>query len=507
MKINNIQDNSKKIAEFFSEIQSEVYGNTERASLLWQEIFNSRINFPTLDQFMVFRRNGATYGVGDPAYSSEELMIKHCKKNALLLREDGVTDDFLAKVKESPLGAPHLTSEHVLEFEASPNFLKNLRNAFRIFRALKDHFGEKEIKICEIGAGYGLLASMLHQLFNVKSYTVIDLPQNLYLTSLYLTSLYPDKSIQFINRKHEVQKSLQELNFVFAGDLGMLDSDYDFDLILNIDSFGEMNREAASEYVQWAKGKLSSKGVLHTDNRVRVRNCSGVMNFSSLGYLSGFEIMSMDGTRNQAELLSQPHHICFLRRKDDKSYPINSWDLTSILYTIGLANSIQTEVSNEWLDVDNHIIDTILNILTSKTEVNIDTLTCKLEGLKRLPPYANFIVFLVRFAQGQSVKKIPTLNDYISAGMKEPADAIARFVQILDLAVTIPRDSRLQSLVQEFNIAYPHLSEDLTVALNDPAATLRAMRGFAAETITANTLNTSFWRRVQRRIFGNYLAS
>lgn len=504
MNIQTIKNNQKIIGDFLSEMSSEVADGVEKASALWLDIFGSRINFPTLDEYMVFRRNGATYGVGDPSYSNNNLIIQHCKKNALLLKEDGVTDDFLEKVMESPLGAPHLSNKHVLNFEASPNFLKNLRNAFRIYKLIGHEFEGKEIRICEIGAGYGMLATMLHQLFNVKSYTVIDLPQNLYLTSMYLTSLLPNKSFQFIHKKNKGNGDLKELNFVLARDVNLIDSE--FDLVINIDSFGEMNSETAFDYVQWARKRLAPDGILHTDNRVRVRTCSGPMDFTDLGYLVGYEILHVDGTRVQAELLSQPHHICFLRRNENKVYDSKQWDLVSILYTLGLANSVQADVSTNWAMVDKKIISTSLELLRSDNSTVINNLAQSLEKVYQLPPYVSYILFLVRFAQGHSVKRIAALDAYLAANMKEPADAIARIVRILELKANSHQIDHVQFLRNEFILIYPHLAEDLDEALITPSVALRSLRIFAAETITAKQLNSNLMARVQRRLTRNYFS-
>ena len=501
MNINNIQNNFKRINDFFSQMTPKAKKVTEQASPLWQGIFDARINFPNLDKFMAFRRNGATYGVGDPEYSDLDILLSHCMKNALLLKDDGVKPDFLNMVVESPLGAPHLSAEHVLNFEASPNFLKNLRNAFRIYQSLKDEFGDKEIKVCEIGAGYGLLGAMLQQLFNVHSYTVIDLPQNLYLTSLYLTSLYPNKSFQFIQDDCKAT-NLQEFNFVLAGDTERLTSE--FDLIINIDSFGEMNSETALEYVKWANKSLAPNGILHSDNRVRVREGLGASNFSDLGYLAGWKIIKMDGTRTQAELLNQPHHICFMKRDLNEKYAPRPFDLASILYTLGLANSIQNEISTNWDGVCESVIEGALKVFEAETVADNIAAIQQLKANHQQPSYINYLIFLIRFAQGESPKEIAELDAYLDAEMREPANAIARYVRILDFAATYSSEGRLESLIKEFNCTYPHLSGDLTKALMAPSSNLRALRAFSAETIRGRKLNVSPLSRMKRRLMQNY---
>ncbi len=504
MKIKQLENNFKKISESVSNRSIAQEGLTDKTSLLWESIFGSRINFPSIDEFMVFRRNGATYGVGDPIYIDQELLVEHCRKNAILLKMDGITEDFLSKVSESTIGSPRLSSDHILGFEASPNFLKNLRNAFRIYNFCKEKFSDKEISICEIGAGYGMLSSMLHQLFNIKTYTYIDLPQNLYLTSLYLTTIHPEKKYQFLKFEKNSKIDLLDLNFVFASDVEKFTGE--FDLIINIDSFGEMPLETASEYLNWVRDNLSLNGFLYSDNRVRVRENCGPMNFSDFGYLSGFEIISIEGTRYQAEILNQSHHLLFLQKKPNQNYQSKHWDLASILYTFGLANSIQSDVLKNWSETSPEIINEAFAILSANSIEDVNNFIRKMENVSHRPNYINFLIFMVKFAKGWPVQKISELDEYLSSNMIEPADSIAKIIKILDLKLSSVSPIILSGFIEEFKSKYPHLEKDLCKALTHPMLNIRKLRSYAAETIMAKKLHSSFVSRLKRRIIGSYFS-
>ena len=476
-------------------------------SPIWLEAFSSRLNFPSLDDLIAFRRNGATYGVGDPIYCDTNLLDEHCRKNSLLLRGDGIDNDFLGRLSESAIGAPRVSGNHLYNFEASPNYLKNLRNAYRIYKCLSPIFGDKQISICEIGAGYGMLATMLYRLFKVKNYVVIDLPQNLYLSAYYLGTNFPDKSIGFIQEDLRLPKDLNDLNFSLADNVDKIGCK--FDLIINIDSFGEMPAETACYYVNWAKDHLIEGGILHTDNRIRVPDNKGPQDFGGLGYLSSFQFFHVDGARTQAEIFNQPHHILFLQKELGAISEDVFWNSIAFLYGAGLADSINPYVQNEHGPLEQKLLERINNLFTIRKKIEIIALSEQLKNHANDYPFLHYLVLLVAFSSGCKPKEyINHLIGYLKINSHEPANVIAMILYIL-----LFKNRQLSGLVSNgdsnlensFKDKYPHLSDDLNRLLENPTASLRLVRGYAVEVILGKSLKKTFFSRIIRRISDDYL--
>ena len=490
---------------FTSSNQSTIV--TKEVSQLWQEAFSSRINFPPLDDLIVFRRSGATYGVGDPIYTNNNELEKLCRKNAFLLRDDGVTPEFLELLSESAIGSPRLSSEHLYSFEASPNYLKNLRNAYRIFKHLSPYFGDKLINICEIGAGYGMLATMLYRLFRVRNYTIIDLSQNLYLSAFYLSANFPDKSIRFIVKNTRKLDDLCDLNFVLAEDVEKIKCN--FDLIINTDSFGEMPVATARYYVEWAKEHLEDGGILHTDNRIRVPNNHGPQDFEDLSYLSDYNFFHVDGTRTQAEIFSQPHHILFLEKKTGSIACNKFWNPVALIYSVGLAESIDPYVKTGSDSLSSEVKQLITKLFKLKERKQILNLISQLKKYTPNYPFLNYLIFMALFAGGFKLEiYLDSLISYLGSNKREPADVIAMIVCIsLFKSGKLPKslDAKASNLEDAFRVKYPHLSMDLDLLIKNPNLTLRATARYAAEAILGNKIRSSPFLKISRRITGSYI--
>jgi putative sugar O-methyltransferase len=93
----------------------------------------------------------------------------------------------------------------------------------------------KEIKdICEIGAGFGRTCHSIFENFsNIKSYTIIDLPGCMTLSKRYLAEVLSDQQFEKVSF----------LNYDQARNIRNVD------LIINIDSFAEMEKSTVIEYL------------------------------------------------------------------------------------------------------------------------------------------------------------------------------------------------------------------------------------------------------------------
>ena len=451
---------------------------------------------------LVFRRNGATYGVGDPIYNNKNALEVSCRKNAFLLKDDGITSDFMNQVRESAIGSPRVCDENLYGLEVSPNYFKNLRNAYRIYKHLLPVYGNKAISICEIGAGYGMLATMLFKLFNVKNYTVIDLPQNLHLSSFYISANYPDKSIKFINYDVKSVEELRDLNFVLAGDVDKIGCKYD--LIINTDSFGEMPAATARYYVDRAKERLDEGGIFHSDNRIRVPGNKGPQDFSGLGYLTDYKFFHLDGTRTQAEIFNQPHHILFLEKRKGVVYPNDFWNAMAFLYSAGLAESIQLYINNGSGSLSEEAIQLIIELFTAKNKSKITSLMGGIQKQTRRYPFFEYLLFLVKFASGsKSDDYLDNLIGYIDQAKREPANVLSIIIYLsLINSERIPKNFIFNyfDLKGSFLQNYPHLTEDFELLIDKPSTSLRSIRAYAVETILGVKIKNSIFHRIKKRV-------
>jgi hypothetical protein len=92
---------------------------------------------------------------------------------------------------------------------------------------------DKDIKICEIGAGVGHLAYYLN-LLGYKDYTIVDIPTTSITQMYFLETNLPGHNIKLMAPR---------------------DFDGKYDLVINVDSFVEMGEETAKDYLKKIKKK------------------------------------------------------------------------------------------------------------------------------------------------------------------------------------------------------------------------------------------------------------
>ena len=74
------------------------------------------------------------------------------------------------------------------DFSTSYNELRTIKN----FNELNKYIDSNTDVICEIGGGYGSLASKIKKKYSKKTLISIDLPETLIVQSYYLTTMFPD---------------------------------------------------------------------------------------------------------------------------------------------------------------------------------------------------------------------------------------------------------------------------------------------------------------------------
>ena len=109
---------------------------------------------------------------------------------------------------------------------------------------------KKNASICEIGAGSGRVAYWCNR-FGFKSYTIFDLPHINVIQGYYLLKSLPDARIVLYGESEGVNNPNQ-ITIRPHFFINKIEPDQ-FDLVLNQDSFPEINRETVLNYLVWIK--------------------------------------------------------------------------------------------------------------------------------------------------------------------------------------------------------------------------------------------------------------
>ncbi len=235
-----------------------------RVSSFWTQHFAERRNFPDVREFLIFRRGNFVYGIGDTCPATPEQKRREFEEVSKSIRLFTPTR-FIERLREPVLGAPLVYP--IGDTCLSASFVLNAGTTWRITQLQAQHgkVGEP-LHVCEIGAGWGACASQLHQACDIASYTVIDLPENLCLSSTCLALGLPGRQAGFIAcvPGEPSPPIAGTLNFGLPPVIDNLAGPYD--LIINTMSFQEMDLETVDTYFRWAARVLAPGGLLVSFN-------------------------------------------------------------------------------------------------------------------------------------------------------------------------------------------------------------------------------------------------
>tara|TARA_R110000765_G_C18797810_1_gene593252 strand:+ start:68 stop:853 length:786 start_codon:yes stop_codon:yes gene_type:complete len=120
------------------------------------------------------------------------------------------------------------TASDIEEFSPTTlRYVKVLSDLFSMFGSLKG------MKIIEIGCGYGGQSKIISSIFNIDSYTYVDLPEVVGLAKKYTDSV----------EMHEVDRK-----FITTDNLTLLEESYD--LVISNYAFTECSKEVEKEYIE-----------------------------------------------------------------------------------------------------------------------------------------------------------------------------------------------------------------------------------------------------------------
>jgi putative sugar O-methyltransferase len=233
-------------------------------SPFWAKIFQEkqRINYPGFDD-MLFMRRRATYPLADSQAGINPEVEYDRAKAAYDVVSQSVPGWYFQGLRESPVGCPLC-----FEFKGRMFSAGGIINALTSYRILQwcdsSALSARPLRILEIGAGYGQVAYQLLQKLQITSYTVCDLPENLFLSAFYLQANFPERRAAFIGEDRVAADDQTGFRFLAPPFLTSLHGG--FDLVINSYSFQEMNRANVEEYFAFVETRLANDGLFYSLN-------------------------------------------------------------------------------------------------------------------------------------------------------------------------------------------------------------------------------------------------
>jgi hypothetical protein len=176
----------------------------------------------------------------------------------------------------------------------SAKALFNERDLNALFAAwrLKQILARTEAaSICEIGAGSGRVAYWSHRL-GFSSYAILDLPHINVIQGYYLLKSLPDARMILYGESDRIQVT-NRIAILPYFRIDAIEPDQ-FDLVLNQDSFPEINRDTVLEYLVWIK-KASRQFFCSINHESRPRSAGGDLQISVpelVGEVGGYRRVS-----------------------------------------------------------------------------------------------------------------------------------------------------------------------------------------------------------------------
>ena len=269
-----------------------------------------------------FRLNGMTCGLETGLLQSERKNIlgkKLYEKNYTKEEKEDIISRFeelknmmgdvnLSSLVCSEIGNPRNTykSGTLLNFDD----LYHVYSFWQISRFLDCN----KKSILEIGAGYGNLAEKFVKHTDSK-YFIIDLPESILIQHYYLKTNHPEKKIQKIISSND---QIDTSNDVFLVPCFFLNSvkNTQFDLVINMRSFGEMNSIIIQEYFNLINKTLKDDGFLYTVNRYVTYRGSEIIKFKDYPFGDYWTPII-----SQPQWLQTHLHELFIRKNQNPDLP------------------------------------------------------------------------------------------------------------------------------------------------------------------------------------------
>ena len=172
-----------------------------------------------------------------------------------------------------------------LNYYFSPSYIINYRHYLNIKNKIR-----KDSNILIIGDGVGILSSMIAKSIKCRVF-LCDLPETLIFQEYFLIKNLSKTKIQFIANTNDEIDYQNRVILINADQLKRLK--IKLNLIINIDSFCEMDKSSVNNYFKYAKKNLVSGGTFYYCNTVGHSNL-GYKNPSEYPLDNSFNLEKLD---------------------------------------------------------------------------------------------------------------------------------------------------------------------------------------------------------------------
>ena len=273
------------------------YDNKSKSDF-WIKFFNkskiSKINQLNLKNFRKPKIWGSKLSLG----MDDDFGFFHSMEAYIQLLDTAKKKDFL-DYAELKIGNPKYYNIGNVDFN------HHEISMFYLFNRISSYIEDDHKIICEIGGGFGSLASKLKKKHENLCIIIIDLPEAIILQSYYLLKLYPEKKFCFYN------------DFIKLTPEELKNNNYDFiiippwvkqkitnllkvDYFINTHSFQEMDREIVSDYFEFICKTINDEGIFYCLNKYSKIINKRPIRISEYPYDSYWKLLSSQkGWRNE----------------------------------------------------------------------------------------------------------------------------------------------------------------------------------------------------------------
>jgi putative sugar O-methyltransferase len=471
-------------------------------SAFWSDILRhdtSRQNYPDFNAILTMRR-GATYPVGDSAPADTELKRAEATAAHWVFTQS-LPPGYLERVDEPALGAPLCFAFPEGTFSASG--IINAFTAQRIIQWCEQRgLGGSPLRVLEIGAGYGLVASMLLRRLNVRSYTIVDLPENLFLSSFYLPAQFPDLEATFLDSM-DSRIGPTGLNFLPPPLLPALTGE--FDLVINSYSLQEMTLESVQAYFAFAADHLTKEGLFYSLNSHAKSGVTGPSDYP----FEQFELVSFLPVRKfpyHYFFATTPYEAVLAKRTPHTEGDGPACQPSPKRYLDGLGRVIQLGVHDDVIalctgcvsgtlsDAEQKYLAALSDFFGATTREGKLSAVSDMREQAVAPAVTAYLVGALQFASGDNPAAWTALNS-ATEGLSPSHARVLAILMLASLAGTGGDSASRVIYLEALDHLFPHLRSEREVLLGD-SFLLREM----IASYLGLPLPTPIWTAMRRRV-------
>lgn len=434
-------------------------GSDDGISSFWRKHLGARRNFPSFDEMLVMRRSGFTYGVGEVSPKEDvaaENAWAHETDAVVRASVEGI--DF-TRFPEPPTGAPHVFL-HPDGRIASGSATINALTSHRIAELAR---GKNNLRVLEIGAGYGLGAFQLIHALPIEQYVICDLPHNLFLSSFFLQGSLPGRRGAYLGLDGDDEVGDAELLFLTPNQIDRLEGP--FDLVINAYSLQEMDRSSVAAYFSLVERTLALDGRFYSLN---AHGKAGIERPSDYP-LGTLRIHSFAAPRRFPfhVFATEPYELVLARKGGNEPIP-RHLDAIGGALQLGLGEELRSifpavadgDPHDVWLGA---LADAIWSRVVSEKEAAL----VRMEETERLPAATKYLAGTLAFVRGNEAVARSALED--AAAQLVPSHAQLRaFLMLACIAQAHGEAALRRDLVDRASSIAPHLASQVRALAQDP---------------------------------------